>query len=607
MSWSPDGEWLGYTVVADSGRDHLRAGWLFDPSAAGDEAYGTKDPADFRRSSAPPIYQIWASHRNQELSVLIEESSWPLTAPSWSPRAKSIAFGRFASRPAGPNDSGRRGRFEVVIQDAMNRRHVVWSSSDFELDDETRARIPRLDVAWSPDGRFLAFPQPGRRPSILIAAVDSGKVLVALENASRPVWSRDGSQCAFVRVLADSNSLGRVERHGQSFTPPKPVLGMGSVKSAPIWSNDGQSIFSVSEKLTTRSRELVLERLSARGGDSARILSLLSEPGTRSGLVRSVAIAFDRDGERCFFSPDILGREHELGMAIVLEQHINKKFPPIDGGLRIDSLALSPDDRYLAMRFGSPDSLSPPAVYDLTLEQLGLVVPDETSRRQWLDSFVEASRDLLISGLPRVTADGQPGGRPTLLPLPGELPATETINLRLIKIAKKALPLCDQGAGQREDRDKGGADRLRTESHLFFAYLLGEFGSAISDLDALDSRITSPDDRLSLLSLRAQILWFRGEHAEARSIIDYLIDVGGRYTRRAEDTPSGLTLTVDASPRQVWTRYLSARAAESLAKRTNPQVEMPTDVLEIPLQNPFAPADARLIERGLNAPFAPKF
>ena len=142
MSWSPDGEWLGYTVVADPGRDdHLAPGWLFDTASGGDNTRGTREVGERKAADAQPVYQIWASHRNHESSVLIEETHWPLTAASWSPRGKSIAFGRFVPQSMEPNQPGQRGRFEVVIQDAMNRKRLLWASSDFELDDETRGPL----------------------------------------------------------------------------------------------------------------------------------------------------------------------------------------------------------------------------------------------------------------------------------------------------------------------------------------------------------------------------------------------------------------------------------------------------------------------------------
>ena len=219
-----------------------------------------------------------------------------------------------------------------------------------------------------------------------------------------------------------------VERHGQTFAPSRQLIDTGSVRATPGWSSDSLSIFVVAEKSTTRLRELVLDRISAKTGDSGRVLNLIAEPALRGGSLRGVAIDFDRDGERCFFSVDIEGRDSDLAVGIIRDQHIPKRFVPIDASLRIGALAVSPNDRYLAIRFGPPGSLTPPALYDLALEQTTLLIPDDTSRRQWLNTLIDASRSLLISGLPRVNADGHLGERPTLLPLPGELPASEAIN-----------------------------------------------------------------------------------------------------------------------------------------------------------------------------------
>ncbi len=173
---------------------------------------------------------------------------------------------------------------------------------------------------------------------------DSAKVLATLEHATLPVWSPDGSQCAFIRTKNDSNSLCVVERHGQTFAPSRQFIDTGSVAATPGWSNDGQWIFAVVEKSTIRSRELALDRVSSRTGDAARVLSLIGRGGASYGAsVLGVAIDFDRDGERCFFAVDIEGRENELGVGVLRDQpHIPKRCHPIDGRLRIGAMAVSP-------------------------------------------------------------------------------------------------------------------------------------------------------------------------------------------------------------------------------------------------------------------------
>ena len=208
MSWSPDGEWLGYTAVLDPGRNDWGAGWLFDTNSWDGTARDATAVGDRKSTARSPVYQIWVAHPNNEASVLVEEARWPLTAPSWSPRGKAIAFGRFVPQSMEPTQSAQRGRFEVVIQDAMKRKRVFWASQEFELDDQTRACFPQLALAWSPNGRFLAISQPGREPSILIMGTDSAKVLATLEHATLPVWSPDGSQCASSRPRTAPTASG---------------------------------------------------------------------------------------------------------------------------------------------------------------------------------------------------------------------------------------------------------------------------------------------------------------------------------------------------------------------------------------------------------------
>jgi Tol biopolymer transport system component len=609
MSWSPDGEWLAYTIAADPAReDQVGPGWLFDTATGGVDTRGTSEVGERKAADAQPVYRMWASHRNHAPSVLIEETRCPLTASSWSPRGKSIAYGRFVAQSMDPNQPGQRGRFEVVIQNALNRKRLLWASPEFELDDGTRARFPQFGGAWSPDGRFLAFCQPRRQPSIVIIGTDSGKLLATLEHATQPAWSPDGSQCAFIRTKNESNNLCLVERHGQAFGPSRQFIETGSVRVTPGWSADSQSMFVVAEKITARSRELELDKVSAQTGECGRILPLLAEPALRGASLRGVALDFDRDDERCFFAVDIERRDSDLAIGIIRDQHIPRRFPVLDSSMRIGALAISPGDRYLAIRFGSPDSLTPPALYDLESDKTTLIVPDETSRRQWLNTLIGASRSLLISGLPQVTADGHVGERPTLLPLPGELAATEGLKLRLDRIAKLASALCERPAADRDGPEQPLAGSLAIESRLFFAYLRDDFPLAASDLDALEPLIVAPDDRLSLLSLRAQLLWSQGQHSRAQAIVNYLAGVGGAYTKRIEETPAGFTETVEGTPKQVWNRYLSARVAEGAAAQSHSRPEMTNELLDIPLQNPFAAPDPPQIERGGgNVRFAPIF
>ena len=169
------------------------------------------------------LYRIWATQPGRQVSVLIEESHWPLSAPSWSPQGRAIAFGRFVPESIEPaqSQSIQKGRYEVVVQNALDRKRVVWSAADFELDPTMRDGFPQLICAWSADGIYLAIPQPGRQPAIEIVRTDTKKRIKRIENACLPSWSPDGSRCAFIRPEEAGHQLECVERIGQTFGEPQ--------------------------------------------------------------------------------------------------------------------------------------------------------------------------------------------------------------------------------------------------------------------------------------------------------------------------------------------------------------------------------------------------
>ena len=302
----------------------------------------------------------------------------------------------------GQDQAVERGRFELVIQTGLDRKDVVWTSSDFELDAETQASFPHLVCSWSPDGLYIAVPCPGREPAITIVSADSKKRLHVLDHATLPAWSRDGLKLAFIRSENNVTSLHVVERRGQRFGAPQKVAETGSIAATPFWSTDGRSILAVIESATSRSPELELCRciLDPDRTQVSRVLSLAPEPARRKARVRGVAIDFDRETERCFFSVDLEGRDSDVVWSVPRDHEIHKRFNPLDVSQRIGSLAVSPDGRTVAVRFGAPGALSPPAVYDPDTEQTTLIVPDASLRREWLTVLAGTARHLLLVGLP---------------------------------------------------------------------------------------------------------------------------------------------------------------------------------------------------------------
>jgi Tol biopolymer transport system component len=608
MSWSPDSQWLSYTTVAPtSGAAALGPGWIFDTSRVRSESRAVVAPTDFPDSAVTPVYRIWASEQDGRTSVLIEESHWPLSTASWSPHGRSLAFVRFVPLSI-DQEATKRGRIEAVVQRGLEAKQIVWTSDEMELDAETRALFPHLVCTWSPDGLFLGIPRPGREPALVIVRTDTKRRVHFVDRAVWPAWSPDGTRLAFIRVENEYKTLELIERRGQSFSAARRLIATGPVTAVPAWSTDGRSILAVVERATSRLPELELCRcaIDPEATMLTRQISLAGEPARRNATVRGIAIDFDREAQRCFFAVDIAGRESDLVWSVPRDHETHKRFNPFDPSERIGSLAVAPDGRTLAIRFGPPDALSQPMLYDPETEQTGLVLADAGSRRQWLAILTTTARGLLLAGLPPAEVEGHTAWRPTLLPLPGELAAQDSLPFRLRRIARLASSLFDGHAVATHGDEAHETNSAEIEARLFFDYLQGDFQSAASLLEALDSQVCATDQRLSLLSLRAQILWSAGKQSEARSVVEYLLSTVGTDTRRIEDTPLGRVITSEVSPLQAWARFLKARAAQESVVPAEPIPVRAGGSAEPKPLDPFDALDFRRAEPGGEPfPFGP--
>jgi hypothetical protein len=610
LSWSPDGEWLSYTVAADPKHDSLHPGWLFATTHNHPDSAGQDRSPGGRSTSEGPIYRIWATHREGRPSVLIEESRWPLTAPSWSPRGKSIAFGRFVPVSIDTTQTVQRGRLEIVIQDGRDRKHVVWSVPDVALDPAALSALPNLSCSWSPDGLYLAVPRLWPQPAIEIVRTDTMKRMHILDRATQPAWSPDGTKCAFIRPESQRDHLEYVVRHGQTFSESRHVAAPARIPARPYWTSDSSSIIVAAVvRPAGRSPELDIMRFNLEPGDSSRVMSLIPEPTRRTAKLRGLSIDFDREAERCFFSIDLEGGDSEIVFSIPREKETRKRFHPLDRGQRIDAIAVSPDGQMVAVRIASLDGLLSPVIYDCETEQTRLLIPDGDARKDWIRTLTGAAAVLLKASLPPAMADGQVASRPTPLPLPGELPPQEPAVIRLNRLARFGWALCVPQIDRLDIGDPLPADSSEAEVRLFFNYLRGDFVAAAADLECLEAFFDSPHDRLGILALRAQILWARGERPEALAVVAYLLSSGEPNRQVVEETPLGLVFSPYVSPTQAWARYLSARASTALKSDAGPAGDplgdgidprQPDGLIGIP-EMPF-------LERGARpAPFPPEF
>jgi Tol biopolymer transport system component len=610
MSWAPDSRWLCYTVSTNPGDIGPKPGWLLDGGATAVALPGAANPGARRDLASSPIYRIWAAHQNGHSTVLIEESRWPLSAPAWNPRGRSVAFSRFVPESGVPQGGSALGRLEIVIQRGLDQKEVVWTSPDFVLDETASAAFPYHHCSWSPDGQILAVPRVGREPAIDLISIDKKQRLHVLDHATLPVWAPDGSMCAYIRRRVGNNSLEVVKRRGRTFSEPRELLSTGPVTAAPFWSPDGQSILVVSERTTTRSREFELTRCPLGAGQPIRVLNLVADPTRRVAKLRGITIDYDHDAEFSFHAVDLENRDSEVVMSNLREPQTHKRFHVVDPSLRIGAVSVSPDGRCVAARFGDPDALSHPALFSAETESTVLLVPDETSRQEWLRMLTTTAMRLLRGALPPIVVDGHAIDRASLLPLPGEFVGLGNVGVRLGRIAdlgSALLPARDAPPGADGVPPRGSSSDA--EARLLFNYLRGELKDAAADLSVLDLETTDLENRLSLLGLRAQILWAQGEQDKAKAIIAYLVANTGTATQRLEETPLGPVVTKVTSPLQAWAGFLSLRAAEApaLAPRVDGNGDpfdiqagaMQRRLLEIPEFPLFEPGGAA------GGPFAP--
>ncbi len=555
-----------------------------------------------------PLYRIWAANQNGHSTVLIEESRWPLSAPAWSPRGRSVAFGRFVPNSGAVLGGNAPGRLEIVVQRGLDQKEVVWTSPDFVLDESARGALPYHHCSWSPDGQILAVPRPGREPAIDLISTDTKQRLYILDHATLPVWSPDGSTCAYIRRRVGNNSLEIVKRRGRSFGEARELLSTGPVTAAPFWSPDGQSILVVTEKTTSRLREFDLARCPLASGEPTRVLNLIADPVRRVAKVRGITIDYDRDAEMSFHAVDLENRDAEVVMSSLREPQTHKRFHPVDPSLCIGAVSVSPDGHCVAARLGDPDALSHPALYSTETEATVLVVPDESSRQQWLSTLTTTAMRLLRAALPPVGVDGHTSERPALLPLPTEFAGLGNVGVRLGRIAEIASTLIP-ARGARSDGAPPAGATWDTEARRLFNSRRGEFPDAAVDLSVLDLETTDVEHRLSILGLRAQILWAQGDQEAAGAISAYLVPKAGTNTTHIEHTPLGPVVTRVVTPLQAWAGFLSTRARQAPA--SEPPVDQNGDpfdpragamqrrLLEIPEFPPFEPGG------GAGGPFAP--
>ncbi|AGA30306.1 TolB-like translocation protein [Singulisphaera acidiphila] len=551
--WSSEGRWLAYTMAVRSEEVRLLPpGWLYSVKPGPEsEQLGWSTSTD---RPAAILYRLWTTRPDTGDSVLLEESRNPLTAPVWRADGKAIAFGRLISEPDG------RLRFEVVVQDSPENKRIISRQAQVEAGLRP-ADLPGLTLAWSSDGRYLAIPLLQQTLGIAIIRVDDGRVLKEIPDACLPSWSPDGTKLAFLRG-ADLQSLHYLDTN---FGTPRHLADIGQACQPPVWSRDKRSVMVVSRRKARPPKEPVgavtaLLRISIDGGVKED-LTLPADPreGVRPEL--GTSFCFDQDEEALFFSDDADGDQSIVCWFLPRGKVVHKKDNPIDFTVRLSSFAVTPGGKTLGFRAGGPAFFAPPGLWDLPTGRFTPLIPDDSARLEWIATLVASARQLLLGGLPAVAREnGRSIERATSLPIPGELAENHPSTVRLRRLGRFGKSLCDRPFDKAEV--KPATHDQVDEARLFFDYLRGDYDAALRSLESLEARATSPDHRLRLVSLRAQIFLGKGQEERAERTIEFLQSLERKAPQRFEMTPEGPALTVEDAPNQGWPDYLALRAKD---------------------------------------------
>jgi len=573
LDWSADGRWLAHTIdKPDSPASP--PDWLFLRNSAADAAPG-----------GPSTHQVWVTRSDGTESVLIEESRWPLSAPTWGSDGRSLFYGRFVPEAgnADAEESSVRGRYEVVARTGLDpsQSRAIPLQHDLELDAERLASIVAASPAVSSDGRHLAVPKPGRAAGIWVVRLDQDQVVQGFDAARSPAWSPDGRRLSFVRETPGTpGEAGRsiVIWDRDRGTERRIDMDVALLDAPPCWSLDGQSLLAVAAPVVGQARppQVDLVRVNPETGLVVRVMTLetfapndqfRANANRRSPLLSRIVganrikleLSFDRERDQALCLIDAGMGEQAFKWCNTRTQNTFKRFHPFDPTIRAGAPNLAPDGQSVAFRVEGRGGLGLPAVCDLTTEEVTLIAPDEDARVRWLSELAFRSIELIEQGIRIRGGDGSPS-RATVLPIPGELAGDHPRLFRLKRLAKIAGGLLDQSPSPHSPSTlQSGA---LEEYAFFFDYLRGDYRAAESRLDRLQDEAESPEDRLRRLLLRAQVLMGQGEMDRARGIVDYVVGATAAERRSVEETPIGPVVSEVSNPDREWSRRLAQRLTE---------------------------------------------
>ena len=164
--------------------------------------------------------------------------------------------GVFSTRIAYVVKSGPRYQLQIADADGANAQTAITSNE------------PIMSVAWSPDGRRLAYVSfEARKPVVYVHSLATGQrraVASFLGSNSAPAWSPDGGRLAVALSFDGGTQLFIVIPDGAGV---RRLTSSTAIDTEPVFSPDGQWVYFTSD----RGGGPQIYRVSANGGDVQRV------------------------------------------------------------------------------------------------------------------------------------------------------------------------------------------------------------------------------------------------------------------------------------------------------------------------------------------------
>ena len=238
--WSPDGRYIAFTAgplhVVEADRAQRAGGRPISVAAWGGLS-PTWSPDGRQVAFDGDKGLCIGDISSRDLRVVAEEGDEPIGDPQWCPTAPKIAMLRYGG--------GHVAQIASVDADGSGEARLTNRRSRETVAGESGCG----DLAWSPDGRRIAFVRPADQTSAQVFVINADgtgemKLGEGLTWCDSPCWSPDGQQLVF--ATGSSKRLCIINADG---TDCRMLPGVGDEAESPFhhawdpaWSPDGERI-----------------------------------------------------------------------------------------------------------------------------------------------------------------------------------------------------------------------------------------------------------------------------------------------------------------------------------------------------------------------------